>query len=332
MSEIQRKQIQTAIYSVGGAASKLVSKFELHANHDELNHLTFNYIDTSASDITEKFDTSKLFLIRNMDGGGKDRRVTYEQTTPHLPEIFQKFTPKDFNIVVFSASGGSGSSIGPAIVNKLLEEGKHVITIVVGSIGSKKEVENTIGTIMSAANFANRYQRPLMMYYRENNNTTPRSKVDTDVQSALFLFSLLFSSENKGLDTADLRNLIDYHKVTSFKPELSSFDFHCGKISLPDGLVAQSAAVLFAGVEGSADEEEATPILEYRAEGFLNDKRTKQIGDKTPLYCVSYTGDFVERVKYLEALKARFEAAELSRKNEVKSVNVTESTDDGMVF
>jgi hypothetical protein len=35
---------------------------------------------------------------------------------------------------------------------------------------------------------------------------------------------------------------------------------------------------------------------------------------------------------YLEALKARFEAAELSRKNEVKSVNVTESTDDGMVF
>ena len=309
MSEIQRKQIQTAIYSVGGAASKIVSKFEIHANNDELSHLTFNYIDTSASDITEKFDASKLFLIRNMDGGGKDRRVTYEQITPHLPEIFQKFTPKDFNIVVFSASGGSGSSIG-----------------------SKKEVENTIGTIKSAANFANRHQRPLVMYYRENNTATPRSKVDTDVQSALFLFSLLFSSENKGLDTADLRNLIDYHKVTSFKPELSSFDFHCGKISLPDGLVAQSAAVLFSGVEGSADEEEATPILEYRAEGFLNDKRTKQIGDKTPLYCVSYTGDFVERVKYLETLKARFEAAELSRKNEVKSVNVTESTDDGMVF
>src|SRR5699024_10693360 len=131
--------------------------------------------------------------------------------------------------------------------------------------GSKKEVENTIGTIKTNANFAQKYQRPVLMYYRENNASTPRSKVDTDVQSALFFFSLVFSSENKGLDTADLRNLIDYQKVTSFSPELSSFDFHSQSINLPVGLVAQSAVVLFDNAEGSADEEVNMPILEYRA-------------------------------------------------------------------
>lgn len=332
-TSITRKQISTRLIFTGGAATKLGQRFETVASNDGLKHLKFSYVDTSASDLSSAIEPEKLFLVRNMDGGGKDRRMTYQQILPHVPEILQKFPAEDFNIIVHSASGGSGSAIGPALLNKLLEEGKNVVVVCIGSIASKKEVENTIGVIKTNANFAQMHERPVVMYYRENNQTNPRSKVDGDVMSALFMLSLLFSSENNGLDTADLKNLLDYNKVTNFNPELSSFDFFSNEIAIPDGLVAQSAAVLFSNKEGAADVEGNLPILEYRAEGFLSAVRTEQLGNAVPVYGVVYTGDFVERLKDLEAHRARFEAAEASRKNEVKSVPVSKAAkSDGMVF
>lgn len=331
---IERKQIQTAIYACGGMGIKRATEFRDQATQDELNHLSHYFIDTSASDINSSINPDDLFIVPGMDGAGKDRKIAYPQIVPHVPAILQKFPAKDFNIVLQSASGGSGSAAGPAIVSKLLEEDKNVILMIVGSVGSKKEVENTLGTIRTYANFSKKFNKPLLTYYRENNASVTRSEIDKLVLAALFMTTLLFSSENNGLDTSDLNNLVNYHRVTSFDPELSSFDFHTGSIELPETLIPQAAAILFAEKEGSTDvAESSNSFLEYRAEGFLNTRRTQQIADKAPLYGVVYTGDLVERIKELEAHLARFEAAEKARKSKVVSVaSVEADNDDGMVF
>lgn len=334
MTEIARKKIQTSIFGCGGFAMNILSKFEKTAQEDNLTHLNIQYLDTSASNIEAGVNPERVYLFRDTDGFGKDRKAAYEKILPMIPNALQSLDLGDFNIIVHSSSGGSGSAIGPALVNHLLKAGKRVIVVQVGSVGSRKEVENTMGVIRTYANFAKTMNRPVLSYYRENNSKTTRTKVDAEVHSALLLLSMLFSSENKGLDTADLSNLIDYNKVTSFEPELSTIDFHCKEICLPESLVIQAAAVLFSAEEGSADEHEATlSMLEYRAEGFLNAQRSAQVGDKAPIYSVVYTGDFVARLKDLEDHKQRFEAAVSARSAMTASVGVTETPNqDGFVF
>lgn len=329
-----RKQIRTKIYACGGFALKMLGFFQEKALADELTHLEVNYIDTADSDVPVNINAEDVYFFKNMDGGGKNRRVVYTTVIPHIPALLEAMPASDFNIVVHSCSGGSGSAIGPALVSELLRAGKHVVVVQIGSTGSKIEVQNTIGTIKSYANISNKTGRPVISYYRENNEKATRSQVDSQVQSALFMLGLLFSSESDGLDTADLQNLLDYNKVTSFDPVLSTFDFHCQKISLPENLVAQAAAVLFSrGADSTDGHENGSTLLEYRAEGFLSDKRSQQLDGRAPIYFVAYTGDFSARLVELETRLKKFEIQAKAAQTSNLAVTLAMNTnDDDLVF
>lgn len=334
-SSLSRKAINTRIYGCGGLAINLLSRFEQTSGKDGLNHLKFYYVDTSGSNLSSKLKPESVYLFKEMDGGGKDRRLTYPQIIPFIPDVLEKMPPSNFNIVLHSSSGGSGSSVGPALVSELLKAGEHVVVIQIGSIGSKKEVENTIGSIKSYASISKAVNRPVVSYYRENNERSSRGNVDEHVLSALFMISLLFSAENDGLDTADLRNLLDYQKVTSFSPELSSFDFFAGSLDLPENLVGQSAATLFSRHENATDgHESGDALIEYRAEGFLSEARASQLAGKAPIHYAVYTGDFNARLLELNERLKRFQTAERGRANAALSVSVAadEISSDGMVF
>ena len=332
-----RKFIATRIYNCGGTAFSRGALFQIEAEKENLEHLSFCYIDTSGSDLHENIKKEELMLINGLDGAGKDRRVIYPQIVPHVPAILSQFPPEDFNIIFHSAGGGSGSSIGPAIAKKFLDEGKDFVVIMTGSIGSKIEVKNSIGTIQTYRNFAAKAGRNVTAYYRENNRERSRTDVNNDIKSALFLTSLVLSSENKGIDSADLKNLINFDKVVGCTPSLSSFDFHCCDVQLPSHLVPQAVATLFAYGESSADDfEKEESIFEYRADGFLSERRTKEINGevlRTPINMVVYDGDFQQRVADLEIHLQRFEAISNSRTLTPVSLNVVEAdNDDGVVF
>lgn len=330
-----RKAVNTRIYGCGGLAINLLSRFEQTSVKDGLNHLKFYYVDTSGSNLNAKLKQDSVYLFKDMDGGGKDRRLTYPQIAPFIPDVLEKMPPGDFNIVLHSSSGGSGACIGPALVADLLKSGQHVVVLQVGSVGSKIEVGNTMGAIKSYALISKQANRPVISYYRENNERFNRGSVDEHVLSALFMVSLLFSNENDGLDTADLQNLLDYQKVTSFGPELSSFDFFAGALELPTPLVGQSSASLFSRNDNSTDGHETGSVLmEYRAEGFLSEHRAGQLADKAPIHYAVYTGDFTGRLLELGERLKRFETAERGRANAALSVTVKaeEVNDSGMVY
>ena len=124
-SSFARRPISTKIYGCGGFAMNILGRFEQTARADNLKHLEVNYIDTSASNIPSGVNPDSVYLFKNMDGGGKDRRMAYTSVIPMIPDVLEKLPAADFNIVVHSASGGSGSSVGPALVSELLRAGKH---------------------------------------------------------------------------------------------------------------------------------------------------------------------------------------------------------------
>ena len=319
----ERREIRVRIYCCGGTGMKNGLRFRHNSQKDGLRHLDFAFLDTSDSDLPAGVPAEELHLFRGIEGGGKDRQYAYQQVAPKIPEALQKFPPADFNIILHSGSGASGPSIGPALVAQLMEQNKFVLVIQTGSVGSKKEVTNTIGSFRTYANFAEDFGRPVLKFYREANETTTRKQVDEDVQSALMLCAMLFSSENRGIDTKDLEHLIDYHKVTSFRPELSSFEFHSREISLPENAIPQAAAVLYSNDENFENVREVNTYLEYRADGFMSPIRSKQLGDRLPIYFVAFTGDLKERLAGLERRRQGFEAIEQARSNQNASVATT---------
>lgn len=329
MTTLARKHISARIYAIGGFGIKTVSSFLASTDPRSVQHVDFSFLDTSGSDLSAGLKPEEVYLFRNMDGGGKDPRNTYKQVLPYLDDLLEKHAPADFNIVVHSSSGGSGSSVGRALVSRLLKDGENVVVLQVGSVASKKEVENTIGTIKSYATFSSMYQRPVVSYYRENNESTSRRLVDDHIRSALYLLTLIFSAENRGLDTADLTNLLDYNKVTSFEPCLTNIDFFHNEVKLPESLIPQAMVCLFGDEE--PEHSKIVPV-EYLTDGFLSEERIAAFGKNLPVYGVLFSGDFAARLEQLEERLKVFQNAERTRSMQIKNVEVVADADDGMVF
>ena len=180
-------------------------------------------------------------------------------------EILLEFKPADFNIVVHSTSGGSGSVIGPVLVSEMLNREIPLIVLTVGNKDSRAEIENTLNTIKSYQVISQKKQKPVVMSYYENNTDTPRNFVDKQVQMACKIISAVFSGKNEELDRADLTNFLDFTKRSTHEPTLARLDFYSGKVTLDRGQVVPSMVTL------SRKGEDTSPGIpvDYQAEGLL---------------------------------------------------------------
>ena len=329
------KPFSLQIYAVGGFAMNVVSKFEQSVDAE---NLTIRYIDTSTANLVGDVDPANLYIYKKgdaqMNGGGKDRRSTYAAIAPHIPEIMKKYPPQDFNIVVHSCSGASGATVGPALVGELLDRNAPVIVVQVGSQGSRKEVENTLGTLQSYVNLSASKKKPIVAYYRENNSASTFSEVDADVTSALFMSTLLFSDKNPGMDKADLVNLLNYQAVTTFKPELSGLEFFRDSVEVPDHVVPQVMAMLVGDLKPDDISGTASNIrVEYVADARRGEENKARVPDVKSVFALVYTGDYVTIVSRLNRELEHYKEEERNRSTAMSlTVSGNSSSDDFMSF
>jgi hypothetical protein len=207
--------VKTRIYACGGAGVNLGQRVPSE-------RAQACYIDTSASNRTEALDQELCHFIEELDGSGKNRRENYSVITKEVESILSRFQPGDFNIVLFSAAGGSGSVIGPLILKALLEHKETAIAVVVGSDDSAISVTNTVNTLKSLESISVMLGLPAVMVYHENTSGVPRKVIDDEVEFVLQSVTELASQNNRELDTQDLTNWVQYHKVCPVRPQLSA--------------------------------------------------------------------------------------------------------------
>jgi len=75
----------------------------------------------------------------------------------------------------------------------------------------------TLATLQSISNLTG---RPVIANVHMNTSTTPRAQVDKDVDNALRAIALLVSGANSELDDKDLRNWLNFDKVTEVPSQL----------------------------------------------------------------------------------------------------------------
>ena len=320
------------LYACGGAGINISKYFDSTRNQEEpgMAVIDIGYIDTSNSNLSS-LDEDSVYLIQNKNGSGKVRGQNYPEINECVPDILQKFKPRDLNIVISSASGGSGSVLGPVLVSNLLERGKAVIVIMVGGADSLIELKNTIKTIQSYESIAKTRGVPVVAMYCENSETTPRRTVDADVRATVGVISAFFSGENQELDYADLFNWLNYQKVTSFTPKLVSLDFFEEKIS-----ITKSSGVSIISVATLAKEGANTSVefpIEYQCVGYVGESVAKSMTLKSCTHAVVFDG-VIEQI-FVRLSKLLSERDESINARVVKSAilgNKHTPTDSGIVL
>ncbi len=320
------------IYAAGGFGFNICNELTQFENkkNDGCAEISICYVDTSRSNLIGKtFKEENLYIFDGIDGSGKKRDQNYELLAESANDILHKHKPSDINIVVHSASGGSGAILSPIIVSELLKRGHVVIPVIVGSNASRIEVENTIKTLKSYEIIAKKNQAPVVACYRENSKETPRNKVDNEITTFLILLGVLFSGQNRELDKADLNNFINYHRVTDFQPKLSYLDFWSKDIILDKGQALISVATI---CDSSTSPELDIPV-EYQAVGYIQEKNKDILNIQLPVHAGVVSGYFNSKIHELEAKLGTFrEARQVVVEKSIVGNEIHDSTDEGILL
>lgn len=319
-----------SIFGCGGAGINLITPFLKHHGKKEPGFAEMKpiFLDTSDSNMRKGVPEEQVYLIDGLDGSGKKRDSNYQAISEKAKDILHRFKPTDINVVVHSASGGSGSVIGPVLVSELLARGESVVVLMVGSTDSRIEAKNTANTLKSYEVIAEKRQMPVVAVYYENTKAEPRGKIDVKVHTSLVMLTAIFSGENRELDSADLKNFLNYPRVTSFSPKLSYLDFFSKSVEVAKNQSVTSLVTL------TDDATDSSPDMhvEYQAVGFVEDNVKEAISVELPIHAAIVSGYYHDK---LEALENLIKDIDEARATVVEKSIVTKghvATDDGLVM
>ena len=278
---------EVRLYCCGGAGINIGQQNNFSKGETGFAKLTPVYIDTADSNIREDLKNSPDFYdYGDTDGSGQVRSENAEVISSRIRDVLQKFRPGDFNIVLSSGGGGSGSVIAPGIVHELLSREIPVVVILIGSIESRKYAENTLNTIKSYEGVSHRTNAPVVVAYAEM-SPGARNEIDIQVREIILSLCVLFSRQNREMDSRDIYNWSRFNRVTSFQPQMTGL--FIGK-DLKDAtrrtasLGKPGNVISVATIAKDATYERFDFMPEYHITGFVSPDARLSIDEKSPMH------------------------------------------------
>lgn len=258
---------QIRLFGCGGAGVNITSHYTGRSTAAGCAEILPALIDTSQSNLKgRQLPEDATYLVEGLDGSGKIRAENHTEIAKTIKQILVQIPPTDFNIVVFSASGGSGSVIGPLILKELGDRKIPAIAMVIGSDESVIAAENTLKTLQSLENISQNSGLPLIMSYHQNDLNDKRSNVDKSIFSAIACFSILASGENMEMDYRDLVHWIQYTKVNGGKPQLATVHIATSAEQFEKVIAPISVASLYS----EPDAEHLPTTADYQSVGYAD--------------------------------------------------------------
>lgn len=316
MSE-QLNRNTVRIYACGGCGVNIGSRLEKYRNASDptLAKIEVSYIDTSRSNLKHlQVADDCTFLFPVIDGSGGIRRENAKEVAVKIEDILEQYEPQALNIVIHSASGGSGSVIGPSLVSALLEAKKAVVVLMVGEASTRLDAQNTLNTLKSYDAIANMRAAPVVLSYQQNSRDNPRAAVDAEIEGTAVSLAILWSGNNRELDSKDLYNFLNFHIPTTFEPQTAHLTLvqpdeqgHA-KLSSKAGQVISVATLALMDQDTSLD---PAPEVQYR--GFLGEGAPERVINTLPTHFFVTDGIFDEVNALLKSTLKQHEVQQQSR-------------------
>lgn len=255
------------IYACGGTGYRIASQF-LEMTKDNVllkDLLKIHFVDTSTSNDTGHNTEENTYVIGDGKGSGKKRSLNANEIIAAVPAVLQKHRPGVFNILVGSASGGTGSRIINELQKNLANRKELFVMFMTGSQSSVLDITNTNNTLTSAYRMAKSTGVPALMQYRQATRETSYAAICDQITGNLAFLCLLLSGNDDKMDISDLTHVIRYNLVTSYAPSLVGFELYLDTVKVPSHSTVYAAAVL--GKPGEPTTLDITP--EYHVGGNL---------------------------------------------------------------
>lgn len=217
---------------VGGGASRVgdavLKKFKEQNTQFGYCNWEFHYLDSSDVNYKNiKEPLGDLTIIgyddkeqKVVDGSGADRKANAEVLKRGVDSYVERFKLNSrevgvFNLVIFTASGGTSSVAGPFLLLKLLNNDVNVIGLCIGDSSNTIATQNTLNTIASLDHIAKSLNKCLTLLYYNNHLEDPNnlkkgeSIVNEKIQNALEVLSTFLSGDNADIDSKDMEIFIE---------------------------------------------------------------------------------------------------------------------------
>lgn len=298
------------IYGAGGAGIDILTKL-MHTDLSGLANVKEAYVDGSRSNVHERsaIDEDKWYFLEGVDGAGKIRKTNYDVTDRSISDILFKLKPSDLNILIFSASGGSGSVIGPKLIEGLYAQGKAVLIFLVGSTESSNTTENTMKTISSLRNIAIKNNQFANVCFESNENNVRNDEVDAIMIATIRAILDLYSGNHHGLDSADVLTWARPCLGAGIRPELGLLEVFNDR----DDAAEITAPISIAELYGDNKPVNGTLPADYNTYGT----RTRPGNDS--LYFVIHTDGLNEILAELRTTFDNYEQRRLARDKKAKA-------------
>ncbi len=261
------------IYGCGGMGTNVVSIYRNAEQEPNMPELAVSFIDTSLSNLSKHgISESEACVLDGLDGSGKLRKENANVISDNIKQILLNRKPGDFNIVVFSASGGSGSVAAPLIMKELLSRKIPVVGVMVGSQESLITTQNTINTFKSLDAIARQVEQPVVVFYRHMESLKDRSKMDTEVRGAIGYLTFMNASSIHELDRMDINNWLFYPRVTSQGPTLTSLEI----FNEDAGAWGTKSPITVLTLCTSTDHAHSSVTPEYQCCGYVAESALEQ--------------------------------------------------------
>lgn len=206
--------MRTIIHACGGCGVNITAtELDLFKHQPEIyGEVVTKYIDTTKADIDEYdfINENDVHIISSgklndsVDGAGGVREALDRYITEDIKNYVDrlKIDKKDIHIVLSSASGGSGSLIGPRLIHNLKMLNLPVIYIMVTDTSSIVYTENSLKTAKHIEIAGNKYNYSIPTIMVDNKD--PIDVVNSRVSLQVEQLAILFNGMHKSIDSTDI--------------------------------------------------------------------------------------------------------------------------------
>lgn len=297
----------------GGAGINVVANLE-----EPLSQLGYGfsdietmYVDTSLANAKRYgfHDQPSFKLIKSIDvgieleGAGGERRENVKHLVEAAKNIVNENNMKDephvFNVIVFSASGGTGSVIGPLLAGAMLEKNITTSTIVIGDTDCILYAINTNRTLKSLDSIVRLANKSMCVYYVNNSemeaNSVEKRKEEADksIFNILAVYSLFCSGHLTDIDSKDMKNFFSPHayKTVDIPKGLLSVAAYESGFHFDSSIEPMILRVAF--TDGQSTDTDGV-MFRNKKEGYVEGFDDNKIyNDKSfPIFLLSYSNWF----------------------------------------
>jgi len=221
--------------------------------------------------------------------------------------------------------------VGASLTKELLEAKKAVIMLVVGDASTRLDASNTMNTLKTYDSISQLRNLPVVLSFQLNSRENKREDVDRNIVGTAVSIAILWSGNNRELDSKDLYNFLNFHIPTTFEPQVAHLSLVQSGEEVVDKNGGQVISVATLAAPGQDTTLDPAPEVQYR--GYLADDAPASLQEKLPTHFFVTDGMFEEVNELLKATLKQHEV--LARSREKKEGFLTDAdkpTPSGLVL